>query len=377
MELYEDKIGVHTFELNLRLSSFDEYRERAAQLYSKESDILSETGKGVWQQENGTICDYRTCGIRLHLEKGDFVWLKLVVSPRNLIGDRNPLGITKITSKMADQMTEKIQDFLNARQFPYQAGQFQLSRIDLCTNILFEDESMPTTIIRLLNRTPPKGEYRRVSFSPAESEYGIDAYEKNMHSYMAALQQECIKVYDKIYEVQKNGRLPNLQMEGGLLRIEVTLKREAIVKWMTKKAVEDMDAVGLVKIFSDAAQQLICEKLRKALPCGIYLKKNEIKRKIQSSGFSERICADMWEVAKMYHLCKDPQAARDRILHFVVGVYRHPKRQYRELMDRFERIGLQPVPLSKKDPEVVYGLPSYLEFFLSWRPKESVVSVNV
>ena len=45
MELYENKIGIHTFELNLRLSSFDEYRERAAQLYNEKSDILNETGK--------------------------------------------------------------------------------------------------------------------------------------------------------------------------------------------------------------------------------------------------------------------------------------------------------------------------------------------
>ena len=86
MEIYENTVGVHTFELNLRLSGFDEYRERAVQLYDEASDILNESGKGVWQQRNGTICDYRTYGIRLQLEKADFVWLKLVVSPRNLLG---------------------------------------------------------------------------------------------------------------------------------------------------------------------------------------------------------------------------------------------------------------------------------------------------
>lgn len=79
--------------------------------------------------------------------------------------------------------------------------------------------------------------------------------------------------------------------------------------------------IGVTKLFSDAAPQLICEKLRKALPYGIYLKKSEIKRRIQNARFSDRICADMWEVAKMYHLCKDPQSARDRILKFVVGGY--------------------------------------------------------
>ena len=188
MEIYENTVGVHTFELNLRLSGFDEYRERAVQLYDEASDILNESGKGVWQQRNGTICDYRTYGIRLQLEKADFVWLKLVVSPRNLLGNQNPFGITKITAEMAEQLVESIQTFLETRGFPYRVGQFQLSRIDLCTNIVFEDESMPTTIIRLLNRTPPKGEYHRVSFSSAESESGMEAYEKNRRSYMLALQ---------------------------------------------------------------------------------------------------------------------------------------------------------------------------------------------
>ncbi len=45
MEIYENTVGVHTFELNLRLSGFDEYRERAAQLYDEASDILNESGK--------------------------------------------------------------------------------------------------------------------------------------------------------------------------------------------------------------------------------------------------------------------------------------------------------------------------------------------
>ena len=376
-ELYENKIGVHTFELNLQLSGFDKYRECAAKLYGEDSEIIGETGKGVWQQENGTICDYRTYGIRLHLEKGDFVWLKLVVSPRNLIGDRNPIGVTEITAEVERQLKERIQEFLDARGLPYRTGQFQLSRIDLCTNILFEEESMPTTIIRLLNRTPPKGEYHRVSFSPAESEYGMEAYEKNMHSYMIALQQECIKVYDKVYEVQKNGRLPDFSMDKGLLRIEVTLKRDAITKWLAKNAVRDTDAIGQIQLFSDASQQLICKKLRKALPYGVYLKKSEVKRRIQKSGFSGRICADMWEVVKMYHPCKDPRSARDRILQFVVGVYRHPKRQYRELMDRFEQILLQPVPLSKKDPDIIYTPLIYLELVLGVPPKGSVDGVNV
>ena len=169
-ELYENQFGVHTLELNLKLSGFDEYRECAAKLYSEGSEIIGETGKGVWQQKDGTICDYRTYGIRLHLEKRDFVWLKLVVSPRNLIGDRNPLGVTKITAEVKRQLKERIQGFLDTRGLPYRTGQFRLSRIDLCTNILFEEDSMPTTIIRLLNRTPPKGEYHRVSFSSAESD---------------------------------------------------------------------------------------------------------------------------------------------------------------------------------------------------------------
>ena len=377
MEIYENTVGVHTFELNLRLSGFDEYRERAVQLYDEASDILNESGKGVWQQRNGTICDYRTYGIRLQLEKADFVWLKLVVSPRNLLGNQNPFGITKITAEMAEQLVESIQTFLETRGFPYRVGQFQLSRIDLCTNIVFEDESMPTTIIRLLNRTPPKGEYHRVSFSSAESESGMEAYEKNRRSYMLALQQECIKVYDKVYEIQKNSRSPDCQMNGGLLRIEVTLKREAITKWLVKNAVGNVDVIGVTKLFSDAAPQLICEKLRKALPYGIYLKKSEIKRRIQNSRFSDRICADMWEVAKMYHLCKDPQSARDRILKFVVGGDRHPKRQYRELLERFEQVEIQPVPLSKKDPEIVYAPLVYLEFMLGMRQKTGVIEVKV
>ena len=376
MELYENKMGVHTFELNLRLSGFDEYRERADQLYQEENDILSETGKGVWKSD-GTIYDYRTCGIRLHLEKADFVWLKLVISPRNLIGDRNPFGVTEITLQTAQQLTKKIQAFLDERKFPYQVKQFQLSRIDLCTNLLFEDESIPTTIIRLLNRTPPKGEYQRVSFSSAQTEHGMEAYEKNVHSYMIALQQESIKVYDKVYEIQKNGRLSNAQIDGGLMRIEITLNREAISKWMRKNAVSGVDGVGLATLFSAAAQQIICQKLKKALPYGIYLQKGEVKRRLQSAGFSGRICADMWEIAKMYHLCKNPKSARDRILKFVVGVYRHPKRQYRELMDRFEKIGVQPVPLSKKDPEIVCSPLICLEMLLGLFPKAGVSGVNV
>ena len=85
----------------------------------------------------------------------------------------------------------------------------------------------------------------------------------------------------------------------------------------------------------------------------------------------------MWETVEMYRLCKDPQLARNRILQFVLGVYKHPKRQYRELMRRFEAIGLQPVPLSKKDPDIVYTPLIYLEFVLQLQLKSSVTGVTV
>lgn len=146
---------------------------------------------------------------------------------------------------------------------------------------------------------------------------------------------------------------------------------------MAKNAVRDTDAIGQIQLFSDASQQLICRKLRKALPYGVYLKKSEIKRRIRKSGFSDRICADMLEVVEMYRLCKDPQSARERILQRVVGVYKHPKRQYRELMERFEQVMLQPVPLSKKDPDIVCTPLVYLELVSGLPPKASVDGVNV
>ena len=85
----------------------------------------------------------------------------------------------------------------------------------------------------------------------------------------------------------------------------------------------------------------------------------------------------MLEVVEMYRLCKDPRSARERILQRVVGVYKHPKRQYRELMERFEQVMLQPVPLSKKDPDIVCTPLIYLELVSGLPPKASVDGVNV
>ena len=186
VEIYENVIGIHTFELRMRLSSFSEYKESVAQLFNEERNIVNETGECVHQNHgviNGEgICDNRTHGIRLYIEKNEFVWLKLIVSPRNLIGDGNPYGVCRLNKEDIELLNKKIDEFLFLRGFLYYSHQFLLSRVDLCTNILSNDKLFPQTMIRLLNRTPLKGAYKRISFSPAALEYGNDAYEKNTYS---------------------------------------------------------------------------------------------------------------------------------------------------------------------------------------------------
>ena len=46
-------------------------------------------------------------------------------------------------------------------------------------------------------------------------------------------------------------------------------------------------------------------------------------------------------------------------------------------MERFEQVMLQPVPLSKKDPDIIYTPLIYLELVSGLPPKASVDGVNV
>jgi len=365
VEIYENVIGIHTFELRMRLSSFSEYKEYVAQLFNEERNIVNETGECVHQNHgvvNGEgICDNRTHGIRLYIEKNEFVWLKLIVSPRNLIGDGNPYGVCRLSKEDIELLNKKIDEFLFLRGLPYYSHQFLLSRVDLCTNILSNDKLFPQTMIRLLNRTPLKGAYKRIAFSPAALEYGNDAYEKNTYSYMAAIQKKAIKIYDKLSE---KGAVPFKQQidpEKSLLRIEVTLKREEVLKWITENSLENQTALQVVQLFSDKALSLICGSLEKVFPHGDYVKRDEAQKRIKESGFIERIQSDMLETLDLIHRSKSPSTIPTRIKTNVLGVYNHPKRKYQELMDRFDKLGFQPTLLSKKDPDSFFSPSTWLK----------------
>ena len=95
------------------------------------------------------------------------------------------------------------------------------------------------------------------------------------------------KAYDKIYELQKNHRCPAKLAGKKLLRIEVSLKREAFVKKLRLNRTDDLHT--MLKAGYDAMEDIILDYLHKLFPCtGRHLSFNEAIRCIQASDLKEK-----------------------------------------------------------------------------------------
>ena len=283
-------------------------------------------------------------GVRIHIyqshDKSN--GLGLVINPSSLLaGSYQPTQLFHPKKKACGEVllrTEEIlhelrlEDNARPRRLVVQPEELSLSQMDLTLNLWLSDDADLPELIRLFKKAKLPKHFKSHSLNDPD----IDR-----HSFAMRCSTVAFKVYDKIYELQKNHRCPDELADKKLLRIEVSFDREAFIKKLKIKRTEDLHA--MLKAGYDAMDEILLNYLLKLFPCtGRHLPFGEAIRCIQRSGLKEKQKEQMCFLVRKISEGAGWNTALDKLRkeHSI-----RDDRTIQTLYRAFDSLNLNPIPL--------------------------------
>ena len=165
----------------------------------------------------------------------------LIINPSSLLADDyQPTQLFHPKKKACGEVllqTEEIlhelrlEDNAHPRKLVVQPEELSLSQMDLTMNLWLSNDADLPELIRLFKKAKLPPSFKRCKGKNRE----IDR-----HCFVMNCHTVAFKAYDKIYELQRDGRCPAKLAGKKLLRIEVSLKREAFVKKLRLNRADDL-----------------------------------------------------------------------------------------------------------------------------------------
>lgn len=332
--LYQNEMGIHTFEL---LYIF--YGPNAYEQIGKTWEFLTQKCKryarNQWQF---SLCS----GLRAELlNQGVRQELKLIVNPRVMVeGTGGYLGITDRQSDMLSPCRFKFNHFWASHGLSFLKMEWCLvNRIDLCMGIEFQQPFSIPDYLDLLKRTPHKSVYRMMSLPGEEDE---------RYSFKLANKRRGLVVYDKVHE-QKRFSQNNTISGLNLMRIEYQLYSAALRKLGQK--LDIVDRYTLFKWILDNAPEVMCAGVRSCLDIQPYRTMEKVKAEIgKQDPWREATKAKLLRVQQyLYH-----QGNYDSLVEEMRREGTLPELQM--VRERYRQLGVSPATLRKRSG-LVY-LPS-------------------
>ena len=352
-ELEPDGFSIHTFELWQQLTHA-EYQAIREFLYSK-----NKSGKKVctypndWQ--NIVSSAFSDHGVGITLEDSDgrdnkhrLYGIRIFVSPRRLIDPGTSyLGILPPSKEFVDKLAKKFQKLLKSTPIPKDIDNYTVTRVDLCTNIRCSYLKLCRELVRVIRKlpTPPKYERKfrkrdtdglskekRKAIRKEDNEY-------NKHYFKVSCGSRDLVIYDKGYQITAEGleEIGYEKLSNGVLRFECRYKRDIL------RDIEKDNDIGsctdLLKFLISNSEPLLTGAFSMYFAEEPFCRFDEIERQIEDSAYRSDTRELMVEFSE--------RLRRGQIMD---NVFKRMKKDgwkfdRKELLDRFQELGINPIPL--------------------------------
>lgn len=348
----DERSSFHTFELKTVLHDDAEFKLILKRLKSlskrQEFYLLSEYGGNTY------FCGhFSKHGIRIYLTQfKQWNIVKLVINPRLLI-DPNAtyLGIMLPDKKHLDQMELNFTKYIQKIGLPDSIDDWKLTRIDLCTNFLYDRKKLPRQIIQLISRGPVAPGYTLSKYSATSP----DEIEK--HSIKFESKRISLVAYDKNYQAKReNLALPSEMITRGILRLELQCHLDWIYEKSTKHGCTTTREQ--IDFFSSHSGEYLRKYSQKLLLTGEYCQPAILKDRIQeATGISRKVKKRMTDFVDILS---------ENNVSFDAGAKKIARNctddQLRTMFEQFNRLNICPVPLDKHCKlKTIQSIPSILE----------------
>ena len=204
---------IHTFELSLTITNETarSYRD-AFYTTALGSHTRCYSDKAGWLK----FSKWSEQGLLFALKKNDHTpgsTLKLRVNPSRLLGNPDAAALFLPDETSMRDLCDSLDEILRQLPFGPSIYAFKLNRLDLCRNILAEDQEYIEEYIRLLHKGASSSGWTVQSFGD----------QRDQHSFRRINENCQFTAYDKLYQIQDQHLSTSWSQSPAILRMEVSL----------------------------------------------------------------------------------------------------------------------------------------------------------
>lgn len=337
--LEPDGFSIHTIELSMELT-YREFYETKDHLYLQQKN---EKGGWIYPDDWGNhICTYyKEYGIRITLEHNssdsmETYYIRMIVNPRKLIDPgASYIGILPPVESSVKKLKKAFAKLFKDTAFENDINAYQLTRVDLCTNIRCNSNRLFRELVRVLRKVPDPPKYER-RFYKHKDKKKVNQYNKHYLRFHCRTKE--LVIYDKTYQVRNGEFIVSYEkLPEGVLRFEIHCERDYIRK-LEKQFGTDVTA-DLLWCLIEESERLMTDHFARCFSDARFLQMNDLTDTITKSVFKKKNKETMLELAARLQRTQSVDKALEKMA----------KAGYSTdgLLDRFDALGISPIPLRK------------------------------
>lgn len=341
-ELEPDGFSIHTFELSMKLRK-KQYHQMKDTLYR----IQEQPGEKQWiyQEEKGRHCciHFRKYGIRTIMlehnqgqKDANTCFVRMIINPRVLIEPGcSYLGILPPRESSVEKLRKAFKKLFDGTVFDNDIENYYISRLDLCTNIRCDNNKLFRELVRVLRKLPTPPKYERKFYKDSDKK---KANRYNKHYLRFCCDTQELIIYDKTFQIRDgNLKITYEKLPEGVLRFEVHCKRKYIQK-VEKKSASESPAKVLWAMIEESEDRII-NHFSRCFSDTEFVQMEELKERIKKSAYRGKTKGAMLELAAQLRRIQSVDKALEKL----------EKQGYdtNGLMDKFDKLGISPIPLWK------------------------------
>lgn len=334
-----DGFSIHTIEIGANLTQW-EYKNAKEFLYESGSTYKERDESGFKCHICRAFAKQGIHNIRVIYNEGHIEYeryrIVIVLNPRKIIDpDSSYLGIFTPSKENFEKLIKAFRSVFKGTGIQNDLNLYQLLRVDLCVNIHCDNGKIFRELVRVLRKLPTPSKYERV-FKKTGSKQERTLYNKHYIKFCCGTHN--LVIYDKTYQMEVNRiRTEYEHLPEGVLRIEMCCLRTYLRKIEKREGLNTTE--DLLCYMAQNSRVILTDKISHVFPHWRYHREEYLKNRVWESRCSDTEKARMLElIEKMQRKQSFERAFEDMGLTQTEG---------KKLLERFERLGISPVPLWK------------------------------
>ncbi len=265
--------GIHTFELYLNHLHYHEI-QRSIDYLVKQKSIQFRLSDKENVDRYMTSPYFAKCGIllRMYQTLENSNGMGLIINPSTLLtGKEQPTALYTPQRESLEQISDTVEMVLEKVQLNVEEQKITLCQLDLTMNIWMPKDGLLEEYIRFFHKGICPSHFQNITQKCEREQF-----------YMIASQTIAVKAYDKAYELQKRRRYPEECSQRRLLRLEVSLKRDALLRKLGVSREAGYEKV--LKKGGKRGTEVIAEYLKQVFPsCATHRSYSESKKRVEET----------------------------------------------------------------------------------------------